>query len=273
MQRHPLSDAPIGIFDSGIGGLSVARAIKHKLPNEQLMYFGDTAHLPYGEKSAAAIQHFVTEISRFLMNKGCKALVVACNSASSVLHELNEWHFDQEMVLNVIDPAASRVAEDPNTRKIGVIGTKKTVLSGIYEERIHKINPQKEVIALPTPLLAPMIEEGFFNDSISATIIHSYLSYPDFSDIDTLILGCTHYPLIRSQIDSFFQHKVSLIDSGEILPNLLKDRLMERGLLHEGPQRAPDHFFVSDYTRSFEQAARLFFGAEVRLEKADIWND
>lgn len=272
MYKHPLSDAPIGIFDSGIGGLSVARAIKHKLPNEQLIYFGDTAHLPYGEKSATAIRHFVTEISRFLKNKGCKALVVACNSASSVLHELEEWHFDQHMVMNVIDPAASFVALHPTSRKIGVIGTKKTVLSGIYEERIHQINPGKEVIALPTPLLAPMIEEGYFNDSISSTIIHSYLSYPDFSDIDTLILGCTHYPLIRNQIESFFKHKVALVDSSELLPQQLKSLLEERQLLNDSP-KAPDHFYVSDYTRSFEQAARIFFGSEVKLEKADIWND
>lgn len=273
MYKHPLSDAPIGIFDSGIGGLSVARAIKRKLPDEQLIYFGDTAHLPYGEKSASAIRHFVTEISRFLKNKGCKALVVACNSASSVLHELEEWHFDQEMVMNVIDPAVSFVAHHPEAHKIGVIGTKKTVLSGIYEERIHKMNPGKEVIALPTPLLAPMIEEGFFNDTISSTIIHSYLSYPDFSNIDTLILGCTHYPLIRAQIDAFFHQKVALVDSSELLPDMLKHLLQERGLLHQAKQNNPDHFYVSDYTRSFEQAARMFFGAEVRLEKADIWND
>lgn len=272
MHPEKLSEAPIGIFDSGIGGLSIAKAIKEALPNEQIIYFGDTAHMPYGEKSAEAIGQYIEGITHYLKLKSCKALVVACNSASSVLPQIAITDFDPGLILNVIDPVVEKLSYMPSIRRIGVIGTKKTVLSGVYENRIHALDSLKDVVALPTPLLAPMIEEGYFNDDISSAIIHAYLDYPDFKNIDALILGCTHYPLIKQQIQDYVGARVSLYDATALIPNQLKSLLSERGLLSTTPSQHSDHFYVSDYTASFENAARMFFGTKIQLEKADIWN-
>jgi glutamate racemase len=156
-------------------------------------------------------------------------------------------------------------------QRLGVIGTKKTVLSGVYENRIHALDSSKDVVALPTPLLAPMIEEGYFNDDISSAIIHAYLDYPDFKNIDALVLGCTHYPLIRKQIQEYMGEQVALYDATTLIPEQLKSLLKERGLLRTSASELSDHFYVSDYTVSFENAARIFFGTKIKLEKADIW--
>ncbi len=271
MYSEKLNEAPIGIFDSGIGGLSIAKAIKETLPNEQIIYFGDTAHMPYGEKSAEAISQYIEGIAHYLKLKSCKALVVACNSASSVLPHMNVPDFDPDLILNVIDPVVEKLSTMETIQRLGVIGTKKTVLSGVYENRIHALDSSKDVVALPTPLLAPMIEEGYFNDHISSAIIHAYLDYPDFKNIDALVLGCTHYPLIRKQIQEYMGEQVALYDATTLIPEQLKSLLKERGLLRTSASELSDHFYVSDYTVSFENAARIFFGTKIKLEKADIW--
>lgn len=270
---HPVKEAPIGIFDSGIGGLSIAKALKEKLPKERFIYFGDTAHLPYGDKSAESIEHYTSVIATFLSEKGCKALVVACNSASSVLPNISNLPFQADLIFNVIDPVVEEVVKKQSLKKIGLIGTKKTVKSGIYENRILALDPQRDVTSLATPLLAPMIEEGFINDQISTTIIKAYLDYPDFQNIDAMILGCTHYPLISHQIRTHFGERVQLFDACK---NGLSERLVSvlnrKKLLAANHSSAEDLFFVSDYTPSFEKTARMFFGAQIHLEKTDIWD-
>ena len=170
------SSLPIGIFDSGIGGLTVANAIRKILPNEQLIYFGDTAHMPYGDKSPEAVKFYSLKIAKFLLDKKCKMIVIACNTASAhAFHELVHFLGERIPIINVIDPVVDLMVQKGNAQKIGVIGTKSTIRSDIYAKKFKAANPDIQVSSLATPLLAPMIEEGFFNNNISKTVINSYL--------------------------------------------------------------------------------------------------
>lgn len=267
-----LSSQPIGVFDSGIGGLTVAHAIRKLLPNESMIYFGDTAHLPYGDKSEAAIQAYSIKIADVLMRKGCKVIVIACNSASSAAYELLKEYVRRDThIINVIDPMVSFILENFPGKHIGLIGTKRTVQSGVYARKIAEGNKGVTLHSLATPLLAPMIEEGFFNNQISHEIIAQYLSDPALAHIDALILACTHYPLIKKEIDQFYNSKMTILDSSEIIAEALNKYLTKEGLLNTGatPQQ---HFLVSDYTESFEAAAKMFFRESVHLEKHPLWN-
>jgi glutamate racemase len=264
--------SPIGIFDSGIGGLTVAHRIHQHLPNEQIVYFGDTAHLPYGDKSEAAIQAYSIKIADVLLKKGCKVIVIACNSASSASYELlKEYVRHQVHIINVIDPMVEYVASTLGGRKIGLIGTKRTVQSGIYSRKLHELNPTIELKSLATPLLAPMIEEGFYNSGISHEIIAQYLSDPALSTIEALILACTHYPLIEKEIKEYYKDKVTPIDSSVIVAEALEAYLMENDLI-SSIANPVHHFLVSDYTESFEAATQIFFGEKVKLEWHPLWN-
>lgn len=269
---------PIGIFDSGIGGLTVAKAITKLLPNEKIIYFGDTAHMPYGEKSAEAIKHYSIKIAEFLKFKNCKMIVIACNTASAAGYRAVVKHTGmKDLVVNVIDPAAEYVVANFFRKKIGVIATKRTVSSNVYAKRINSLDPMADVAQLATPLLAPMIEEGFYNNKISQTIINSYLSKSKLSKIDALILGCTHYPLIKAEIQKFYGKKVSVIDSSEIVAQRVKEVLNAHQLLNPGSKLTigkPDRqFYVSDYTQSFEETSKIFFNEKVKLKQFNIWED
>ncbi len=262
---------PIGIFDSGIGGLTVAHAIKKLLPHESMIYFGDTAHLPYGDKSEAAIQAYSIKIANVLQEKGCKVIVIACNSASSAAYELlKEYVRKDTHIINVIDPMVSLVTKNFQGKKVGLIGTKRTVQSGVYNRKIEEAKKDIIVNSLATPLLAPMIEEGFFNNQISHEIIAQYLSDPALSDIDGLILACTHYPLIKKEIGQFYNDKMTILDSSEVVAQALREHLIKQDLMNPGTSSS-DHFLVSDYTESFESAARMFFHHQVQLEKHHLW--
>lgn len=265
-------NAPIGIFDSGIGGLTVARAIHELLPNESLLYFGDTAHLPYGDKSEAAIQAYSIKITDVLLKKGCKVIVIACNSASSAAYELlKEYVRKDAHIINVIDPMVAFVNQEMAHKKIGLIGTKRTVQSGIYQKKISEGNQGVELHTLATPLLAPMIEEGFFNNQISHEIISQYLSDPALEGIEALILACTHYPLIKKEIQDYYQQPIPVLDSSFVVAQSLANFLQEHQL---STQQKPgeNHFFVSDYTEAFEASTRLFFHEKIRLESHRLWN-
>ena len=266
------SSQPIGVFDSGIGGLTVAHAIRNLLPDESMIYFGDTAHLPYGDKSEAAIQAYSIKIADVLLRKGCKVIVIACNSASSAAYELLTEYVQKDIhIINVIDPMVDYVLEQFPGRQIGLIGTKRTVQSGVYTRKIEEGKKDITLHSLPTPLLAPMIEEGFFNNQISHEIIAQYLSDNALQDIEALILACTHYPLIKKEIGAFYQEKMKILDSSEIVARALKRYLEKENILNTG--KAPTHhFLVSDYTESFEASARLFFRDTVHLEKHPLWN-
>ncbi len=270
MNNNPT--APIGIFDSGIGGLTVAQAIKKLLPKENIVYFGDTAHLPYGDKSEAAIQAYSIKIADILLKKSCKVIVIACNSASSASYELlKEYVRKDAHIINVIDPMVEYITENFSGKRIGLIGTKRTVQSGIYSRKIQEANSGILLQSLATPLLAPMIEEGFFNNQISHEIIRQYLEDETLKDIDALVLACTHYPLIKKEINQFYQNQVAVLDSAEVVAQALQRHLAYNRLLH-AEEALLDHFFVSDYTESFEASTRLFFGEQVTLEKHPLWN-
>lgn len=267
-----LSSRPIGVFDSGIGGLTVAHAIRNLLPNESMIYFGDTAHLPYGDKSEAAIQAYSIKIADVLLKKGCKVIVIACNSASSAAYELlKEYVRKDTHIINVIDPMVEFVLDHFPDNHVGLIGTKRTVQSDVYSRKITEGKKNISLHSLATPLLAPMIEEGFFNNQISHEIIAQYLSDPALSKIQALILACTHYPLIKKEIDTFYQGKMTILDSSEIIAIALKKYLEKEEMLNV-QLAANRHFLVSDYTDSFEASARMFFHEAVHLEKHPLWN-
>lgn len=265
------SNNPIGIFDSGIGGLTVASAIHKVLPGEQLIYFGDTAHLPYGDKSPDSIKYYGIRIAQFLLERNCKVIVIACNTASAHAFEtVKDFVGDRAIVMNVIDPVVEHVIENKKTNRIGVIGTKGTIKSDIYAKKINSLDKKKTVASLATPLLAPMIEEGFFNNKISKTVIHDYLSRPKLSKIDSLILACTHYPLILPEVESFYKNKIEIIDSAGVVAHDVKRVLTAKKIL-SNTKNNKHHFFVSDYTESFEKSTRFFFPSKIKLEKANIW--
>ncbi len=262
------SSQAIGIFDSGAGGLTVASAVKKLLPNEKIIYFGDTAHLPYGDKSFETVKKYALRITDFLLKKNCKLILIACNTASAAAYEaVKEKVKGKALVLNVIDPATEFVAEKKDLKKVGVIGTKGTVSAGIYTKKINHINAEKEVVSLATPLLVPLIEEGFIYDNISNAVIKEYLSNKKLENIDALILACTHYPVIKNQIRKFYNFKTNVIDSSEVVARKLKDVLSENEILNT-ENKIPDHeFFVSDYTDFFETLAEMFFDEKIKLQK------
>ncbi|MBC7743659.1 MAG: glutamate racemase [Flavobacterium sp.] len=264
------SSLPIGIFDSGIGGLTVAAAISKILPNEQLIYFGDTAHLPYGDKSPEAIKDYSIKIARFLISQDCKMIVIACNTASSHAYFLLKEEIGNLLpVINVIDPVVASLVSKKKYRNVGVIGTRSTIQSDIYASKIALSDPSIEVRSLATPLLAPMIEEGFINSNISFTIINSYLSSPKLKNIDSLVLACTHYPLIKTEIEQYYQGNVDIINTAEIVADHVNDKLTALHLLNTSKTRQ-HRFYVSDYTKSFEESTRYFFGKEIHLKQQDV---
>ncbi len=268
----PTKAQPIGIFDSGIGGLTVAHAIKQLMPNENLIYFGDTAHLPYGDKSEAAIQAYSIKIADVLLKKDCKVIVIACNSASSAAYELLKEYVHQSIeVINVIDPMVKMVCDTFQNCTVGLIGTKRTIQSGIYARKIEDSGRGIAIHSLAAPLLVPMIEEGFFNNKISHDIIEKYLRDPQLENIGALILGCTHYPLVKKEINDFYEGRVPVLDSSAVVAEALYKYLHSHGLLKE-ENSGQDHFLVSDFTESFEASTKLFFREAVHLEKHPLWN-
>jgi glutamate racemase len=266
-----MKEQPIGIFDSGVGGLTVAHAIKQLLPGESLVYFGDTAHLPYGDKSAESIRYYSQRITEFLIEHNSKVVLVACNSASASAFDSLKKEFEGRTILiDVIDPVVDYISTK-NFDKIGVIGTKRTISSGTYEQKIKEKSPSTKVISMATPLLVPMIEEGFIFDDISNAIIRTYLSHESLTGIQALILGCTHYPIIKNQISKIFNFNIEVIDSARIVSILLRDLLEKNNILNDSGN-VKDRFFISDYTPYFEKIAKMFFEGDINLKKADIWS-
>jgi len=297
---------PIGIFDSGIGGLTVAHAVTRALPHESIVYFGDTAHLPYGDKSAAAIQAYSIKICDVLLQHRCKIILIACNSASAAAFDLaKEYVGSKAVVMNVIDPVVAHIGRHFAGQSIGLIGTKQTVFSKVYERKIKALHKKITLRSLATPLLAPMIEEGFFDNSISHSVIENYLSDAHLQGIQALILGCTHYPLIKNEIAQYCGSGVQIIDSSEIVAAAVRqvldaentpapvihlaakqsppDQPREPAISLSGNRQAagrivsfrnpkPEHLFlVSDFTPSFEASTKLFFGRKLQLEQYKLW--
>jgi glutamate racemase len=277
---------PIGIFDSGIGGLTVARAACDLLPSESILYFGDTAHLPYGEKSPERIRKYSTRIALHLVNSGCKAIVVACNSASSnALEQVREAVGDSIPVIDMVHPvveslyvsgALSTTGEPLRSKKVGLIGTRATISSELYKSVIESLNNGSKgtvkLISRVTPLLASAIEEGFYNDTIPGAVLEAYLKDGFFNEVDSIILGCTHYPLISEEVKVLLPKSVEVINSPKIVALALKKALSERGLLVDESAQSvvSNKFQVSDLTENFRLGAERFFGGNISLDEVDL---
>ena len=270
---------PIGIFDSGIGGLTVARAVCDLLPNESILYFGDTAHLPYGEKSPELIRKYSTRIALHLVNSGCKAIVVACNSASSnALRQVVDAVGESIPVIDMVHPVVEAICSEESSesvsdcnKKVGLIGTRATISSGLYKSAVEALNQTRgssiDLISRPTPLLASAIEEGFYNDTIPGAVLEAYLEDGYFSEVDSMILGCTHYPLVRDEVMSMLPKSVEVIDSPKIVALALKSKLENLGLLNADSAVLSNRFQVSDLTENFRLGAQRFFSFYIDLEE------
>lgn len=270
---------PIGIFDSGIGGLTVARAACDLLPNESILYFGDTAHLPYGEKSPELIRKYSIRIALHLVNSGCKAIVVACNSASSnALQQVVDAVGESIPVIDMVHPVVQAICSEDFSesvsdcnKKVGLIGTRATISSGLYKSAVEVLNQTRgssiDLISRPTPLLASAIEEGFYNDTIPGAVLEAYLEDGYFSEVDSMILGCTHYPLVRDDVMSMLPKSVEVIDSPKIVALALKSKLENLRLLNDDTAVSSNRFQVSDLTENFRLGAQRFFSSDIDLEE------
>lgn len=249
--------APIGVFDSGVGGLTVAREIMRQIPNERLVYFGDTARVPYGSKSKETVTKFSRQIVRFLETQNVKAIVVACNTASAYALDEIEQELDIP-VIGVVKPGAKVAAQATRNGKVGVIATAGTISSKIYTEYIQGINPDIYVVGKACPLFVPLVEEGLLKDPVTDEIAMRYLSELKDIDIDTLILGCTHYPLIRSTIGRIMGEHVTLVNPAYETARELKELLEKEDLLNPmEPALGTNQyqFYVSDAADKFKTFA------------------
>lgn len=252
-----ISRAPIGVFDSGVGGLTVAREIMRQIPNESICYFGDTARVPYGSKSKETVTRFSRQIVRFLKTHQVKTIVVACNTASA--YALDELEKETDIpIIGVVKPGAKVAAEVTKNGKIGVIATEATIGSQIYTQYIREINSNATIYGKACPLFVPLVEEGLWQDPVTDEIARRYLTELIDSGIDTLIMGCTHYPLIRSTIGRIIGSDVTLVNPAYETALELKNMLKERGLLNEEPPKLGSNqyqFYVSDAAEKFKQFA------------------
>lgn len=256
----------IGIFDSGIGGLTVARAIREALPDHDLLYYGDTARSPYGAKSADTIRDYALENIQFLLDEGADVIVAACNSASSAAPEVMTDR-DKTPVFEVVTPAVGAALQATRTGRIGVIGTRATIRSGIYETRLRKADPEVRVHSAACPLLVPLVEEGWLKKPETHMIVKKYLHPLKVRQIDTLILGCTHYPVLKETIGRKIGKRVRLIDASAAVAEAVKSFLKAHPDIDQKMRKdGADRYVVSDSTPQFEKTARAILKRTVRLE-------
>lgn len=265
-------ERPVGVFDSGVGGLTVVREIMRQIPNEKIVYFGDTARVPYGSKSRETVTRFSEQIVRFLQTQQVKAIVVACNTVSAYALDALEKEIDIPMI-GVVKPGAKVAAEVTRNGRVGVIGTEGTIGSGIYSSYIHQINPQVQVTGKACPLFVPLVEEGWLHDPVTMEVVARYLQEFKDRDADTLILGCTHYPLIRSTIREFMGEGVRLVNPAYETALELKEMLKRQDLLStgSGQEEFPYRFYVSDLADKFKAFANSILPYDVEMtRKIDI---
>ena len=247
-------EAPIGVFDSGVGGLTVAKEIMYQIPNEKVIYFGDTARVPYGNKTKETVTKYALQIVRFMKTQHVKAIVVACNTASAYALDEIEQEIDVP-VIGVVKPGARMAVESTKNGKIGVIGTRGTIGSETYTTYIRQLDPKVEVIGKECPLFVHLVEEGLWEDPVTEEIARRYLTDLIDMDIDTLILGCTHYPMIRKTIQRIMGDGVRLVNPAYETARELKELLQEHDILKEQPPGLGTNmhrFFVSDAAERFQ---------------------
>ncbi|MFA5261352.1 MAG: glutamate racemase [Candidatus Omnitrophota bacterium] len=256
-------DKPIGVFDSGLGGLTVMKAMMRQLPFEDIVYLGDTARVPYGTKSEESIIRFSLENAAVLVKHHVKMIVVACNSSSSYALEALREKFHLPVV-GVIEPGVNRAVHVTRNNRIGVIATQATVRSGSYERLISRASPGVKVVSQPCPLFVPLVEEGWFKKAVTRQVAEEYLKKIKNSQADTLILGCTHYPLLKAVITDVLGRGVSLVDSALEVSKLVQTLLVER-LGNRDARRNPQYkFLVSDQPEHFQKLARRFLGCPIK---------
>lgn len=241
---------PIGLFDSGVGGLTVAREIMRQLPNEDLVYFGDTARVPYGSKSKNTVLKYSKQIVRFLRTKDVKAIVIACNTASALALDEIAKEIDIP-VIGVVKPGAKMAVETTKTGTVGIIGTESTVKSGIYNDYIRELNSDITVVSRACPLFVPLVEEGLLEDRVTDDIVARYLQEMKEYKVDSLVLGCTHYPLIRNAIKHFMGDKVNLVNPAFETAKSLKELLTEQNMLNTTKHKPQYEYYVSDGVDKF----------------------
>lgn len=279
-QQSAIRDLPIGIFDSGVGGLTVYRALHERLPNERFVYLGDTARVPYGTKSLATVERYAIENARFLETHGIKLLVVACNTASALALPAirNAVSVD---VIGVISPGAKAAVKSACGGSIGVIATEATVQSKAYARAIAKLDPTLRVLERACPLFVSLAEEGWAETDVARAVAEEYLADLRNETVRTLVLGCTHYPILRDVIQQTIGKEVCLIDSGEATASEVDRLLSEKDLRREQPERQNvrrvlgddlDHFYVTDAAERFSRVAERFLGvAPAVLEAVEVW--
>ncbi len=250
---------PLGVFDSGIGGLTVVRELLRQLPDEELIYFGDMARVPYGNKSAEAVTRFSREIAAFLLKRDIKALVVACNTASALALPALERELPVP-VIGVIDSGARAAVARTRSGRVGVIGTASTVRSGAYTAAVRALRPDVEVVERACPLFVPLVEEGWIDHPVTRQVAHEYLAPLEDHRLDTVVLGCTHYPLLEGVLHAELGEGVALIDSGRETAAAVRDLLVARGMAAP-PGRVPHHaVYLSDQPAAFIATAERFLG-------------
>jgi glutamate racemase len=256
--QNPKSEWPIGVFDSGVGGLTVFRALERRLPNESLIYLGDTARIPYGTRSPATVQRYALEDAAFIQSKNVKAIVVACNTASALAADLLSRECSVPVV-GVIKPGARRAVTLTRSGYVGVIATEATVASGAYEQAMLDERSGLEIISRACPLFVPLAEEGWLDHPVTRQVAEEYLSDLRASRVDTLVLGCTHYPILRPVIEAVMGSK-AYVDSGEAVADEIASLLEERGLRSTSDEPPSEEFYVTDSAIRFRRVAELFLG-------------
>ena len=269
MSSQPQHAKPIGVFDSGIGGLTVVKALMQRLPHENIVYFGDTARVPYGSKSAQVVREYAAQDTQFLVSHDVKLIVVACNTVSSVALEVVQKHAKVH-VAGVILPGAKAAVNATKSKRIGVIGTIGTIASNAYSNAIRQLDPSASVVSQACPLFVPLAEEGWIEQKATELIAREYLFPLKLQKIDTLVLGCTHYPILRNVISNVFDGSVELIDSGEAAALEVEEMLVQLDLRNPSSQKANIRFFVSDIPHKFTEVGERFLGQKLgRVRKAE----
>ena len=264
LNNKSMKTAPVGIFDSGVGGLTVMREVVKQLPDEKIVYFGDTARVPYGSKSQKTIIHFSEQIIRFLKTKEVKAIVIACNTASALALDAVRDEFDIP-IIGVVIPGARAAVSVSENKKVGVIGTEATVLSGMYSKVINSMDSEIEVVEKACPLFVPLVEEGLRDHKVMGEIIEYYLESMKNTDIDSIILGCTHYPLIRHSISRYLGETIKIVNPAYEAARDLKELLESSGILNDVKDDTEKQyqFFVSDEAEKFRNFANTVMPFEI----------
>ncbi len=256
----------IGIFDSGVGGLTVVKEILRYLPDYQIIYFGDSARLPYGTRSASFVKKYSEKITDWLLCRNAKIIIVACNTASSLAADFLKNKFKGVPVFEMINPAITEALATTKNKKIGIIGTRGTIKSNLYQQKFLKADPSLQIFSQPCPLLVPLVEEGMLDDKVTIEMLKTYLQPLKKEGIDTLVLACTHYPLLKKMIEDIIDFDVKVINPAEILAKQVKTYLEENPFLVKKMKKGSQHkFFFSDEPYNIEKISQLCFNKKINF--------